>query len=32
MLIISIIDSLTGEIKGWKFKKLRSQSTWFGYF
>ncbi|PJZ01102.1 holin [Bacillus vallismortis] len=31
LLIISIIDILTGVIKAWKFKKLRSRSAWFGY-
>ncbi|TYS24278.1 holin family protein [Bacillus subtilis] len=31
LLVRSIIDVLTGVIKGWKFKKLRSRSAWFGY-
>ncbi|MCY9204347.1 phage holin family protein [Bacillus atrophaeus] len=31
LLILSIIDVITGVIKAWKFKKLRSRSAWFGY-
>ncbi|WP_250193137.1 phage holin family protein [Bacillus velezensis] len=31
LLVLSIIDILTGVIKAWKFKKLRSRSAWFGY-
>ncbi|MCY9190943.1 holin family protein [Bacillus mojavensis] len=31
LLVLSIIDVLTGVIKAWKFKKLRSRSAWFGY-
>ncbi|MCI3197618.1 holin family protein [Bacillus sp. HU-1818] len=30
-LILTIIDVITGVIKAWKFKKLRSRSAWFGY-
>ncbi|MDM5301910.1 holin family protein [Bacillus subtilis] len=30
-LILNIIDILTGVIKAWKYKKLRSRSAWFGY-
>ncbi|WP_340640479.1 holin family protein [Bacillus atrophaeus] len=29
--LLSIIDVITGVIKAWKFKKLRSRSAWFGY-
>lgn len=28
LLVLSIIDVLTGVIKAWKFKKLRSRSAW----
>ncbi|WIW27589.1 phage holin family protein [Bacillus inaquosorum] len=31
LLVLSIIDVITGVIKAWKFKKLRSRSAWFGY-
>ncbi len=31
LLVFSIIDVLTGVIKAWKFKNLRSRSAWFGY-
>ncbi|ODB74126.1 phage holin family protein [Bacillus velezensis] len=31
LLVFSIIDVLTGVIKAWKFKSLRSRSAWFGY-
>ncbi len=31
LLVLSIIDVLTGVIKAWKIKKLRSRSAWFGY-
>lgn len=31
LLVFSIIDILTGVIKAWKFKSLRSRSAWFGY-
>ncbi|WEY97121.1 phage holin family protein [Bacillus subtilis] len=31
LLVLSIIDVITGVIKAWKFKKLRSRSSWFGY-
>ena len=31
LLVFSIIDILTGVIKAWKFKNLRSRSAWFGY-
>ncbi|MCY9418555.1 phage holin family protein, partial [Bacillus inaquosorum] len=31
LLVLSILDVITGVIKAWKFKKLRSRSAWFGY-
>ncbi|QJC88169.1 Putative holin, skin element [Bacillus subtilis] len=31
LLVLSIIDVITGVIKAWKFKKLRSRSAWFGF-
>ncbi|CAF1720245.1 holin [Bacillus halotolerans] len=31
MLVLNIIDILTGVVKAWKFKELRSRSAWFGY-
>lgn len=31
MLVLNIIDIITGVIKAWKFKELRSRSAWFGY-
>ncbi|MCW5193160.1 holin family protein [Bacillus amyloliquefaciens] len=31
LLILSILDVITGIIKAWKMKKLRSRSAWFGY-
>lgn len=31
LLVFSIIDILTGVIKAWKFKNLRSRNAWFGY-
>ncbi|RDY83890.1 phage holin family protein [Bacillus amyloliquefaciens] len=31
LLILSILDVITGIIKAWKMKQLRSRSAWFGY-
>ncbi len=31
LLILSILDVVTGIIKAWKLKKLRSRNAWFGY-
>ncbi|MGX1262999.1 toxin secretion/phage lysis holin [Rossellomorea marisflavi] len=31
LLVLTIIDIITGIVKAWKFKKLRSRSAWFGY-
>ncbi|MDJ1631907.1 phage holin family protein [Bacillus velezensis] len=31
LLILSILDVITGIIKAWKMKRLRSRSAWFGY-
>ncbi|PCK17169.1 holin [Bacillus pumilus] len=31
LLLLSVIDILTGIIKGWKIGKLRSRTAWFGY-
>jgi toxin secretion/phage lysis holin len=31
LLILIIIDILTGIVKAWKMGKLRSHSAWFGY-
>ncbi|MBF8238925.1 MULTISPECIES: phage holin family protein [Bacillus subtilis group] len=31
LLILSILDVITGIIKAWKMKKLRSRNAWFGY-
>jgi len=31
LLVLIIIDIITGIVKAWKFKKLRSRSAWFGY-
>ncbi len=31
LLLLSIIDILTGIIKAWKVGKLRSRTAWFGY-
>ncbi|MEL3987046.1 phage holin family protein [Bacillus velezensis] len=31
LLILSILDVITGIIKAWKLKQLRSRSAWFGY-
>ncbi|MCY8485428.1 phage holin family protein [Bacillus atrophaeus] len=31
LLILSILDVITGIIKAWKLKRLRSRSAWFGY-
>ncbi|MGL3752274.1 phage holin family protein [Bacillus velezensis] len=31
LLILSILDVITGIIKVWKMKQLRSRSAWFGY-
>ncbi|AKL76662.1 phage holin family protein [Bacillus velezensis] len=31
LLILSILDVITGIIKAWKMKQLRSHSAWFGY-
>lgn len=31
LLVLILIDIITGIVKAWKFKKLRSRSAWFGY-
>ncbi|MEW4224035.1 phage holin family protein [Rossellomorea marisflavi] len=31
LLVLIVIDIITGIVKAWKFKKLRSRSAWFGY-
>lgn len=31
LLVLIIIDIITGIVKAWNFKKLRSRSAWFGY-
>lgn len=31
LLLLSVIDVLTGIIKAWKIGKLRSRTAWFGY-
>lgn len=31
LLILIIIDILTGVVKAWKMGKLRSRNAWFGY-
>ncbi|XBP66025.1 phage holin family protein [Bacillus velezensis] len=31
LLILSILDVVTGIIKAWKLKKLRGRNAWFGY-
>nr|MDH3077257.1 phage holin family protein [Bacillus velezensis] len=31
LLILSILDVITGIIKAWKMKQLRSRGAWFGY-
>ncbi|AUJ78123.1 phage holin family protein [Bacillus velezensis] len=31
LLILSILDVITGIIKAWKMKQLRSRNAWFGY-
>ncbi|MFS8189473.1 holin family protein [Rossellomorea marisflavi] len=31
LLVLIIIDILTGIVKAWKLKKLRSRRAWFGY-
>ncbi|WP_430508402.1 phage holin family protein [Rossellomorea marisflavi] len=31
LMVLIIIDIITGVVKAWKFQKLRSRSAWFGY-
>ncbi|MGM0864550.1 MAG: phage holin family protein [Bacillota bacterium] len=31
LLLLSVIDIISGVIKAWKDKRLRSRNAWFGY-